>query len=220
MMGQLSYLHLIQRSAMVTVNCYIVFDPDTAQTLVIDPGGEPERLCRVLHEHGLTLKYIVLTHGHFDNIMCTAELKRCTGAVVCMNQKDEFFIRDSEYNAVNYSRVDPIEPFEVERYLYDGDIIDLGDKRVKVIATPGHTPGGISLYIPGSLFCGDAVLRGTTGRMDLAGADLQLLIDSISKKIFTLPEDTVIHCGHHECTTVICMSSVIMILCAKNRKGN
>ena len=191
-----------QKSAMVSVNSYLVFDEATGEAAVIDPGGVCPNVIALLRQQKLRLKYTVLTHGHFDHIMCAAELKEKTNALICMNAADEAFITDSDLNAANFVGIGPIEPFAIDVYLRDGDRVKLGQSYLTVLETPGHTPGSISLYTPGSLLCGDTILRGTIGRMDLPGADTDEICRSIREKIFTLPGDNVIYCGHNANTTV------------------
>lgn len=193
---------LAQRAVSVSVNCYLVFDEASGEAAVIDPGGQAENVCSLLKDQGCSLKYIILTHGHFDHIMCTAELRRRTGAPICMSMADEAFIGDPVLNAADFAKVRPVEAFAVDRYLNEGDRVFLGRSFLAVLETPGHTPGGISLYTPGYLLCGDTILKGTTGRMDLPGADPVLIRKTIREKIYTLPNDTIILCGHNEATTV------------------
>ncbi len=193
---------LPQRTEPVSVNCYLVFDEASGEAAVVDPGGQVENVCRLLMEQRCTLAYIILTHGHFDHIMCASELHRLTGAPICMNAGDEAFIWDSSLNASDFAKSAPVEPFKIDIYLREGDRILLGRGYLTVLETPGHTPGGISLYTPGYLICGDTILKGTTGRMDLPGADPDLIRKTICEKIFTLPGDTLLLCGHHASTSV------------------
>jgi len=201
-MSGLRIKHLPQKSASVRVNCYLVFDEATGEAAVIDPGGQACTITGALDEYRLYLKYIVLTHGHFDHILCTAQLKSITHALICMSKADEPFVTDSNLNAVNFSKASPVTPFAIDLYLREGDRLYLGRNYLSVIETPGHTPGELSLYTPGHLICGDSLLRGTMGRMDLPGADETLARKSVSEKIFTLPNDTIIHCGHNEPSSV------------------
>lgn len=193
---------LPQRSEPVSVNCYLVFDEASGEACVIDPGGQAENICRLLTEQCCFATSIVLTHGHFDHIMCVSNLHRTTGAPICMSAADEAFIRDPALNASDFAGAAPVRPFSIDRYLREGDRINLGRSFLTVLETPGHTPGGLSLYTPGYLICGDTILKGSTGRMDLPGADLDLIRKTIREKIFTLPNDTIILCGHHASTSV------------------
>ncbi len=201
-MAKIQIQHFVQRSEPVTVNCYLLSDPMSQEALVIDPGGDAGRIVEALNSAGWRLKYIVLTHGHFDHTMCTAELACRTGAQVCMSEKDLRFVYDSNLNAANFAGAAPVAYFPVDIFLRDGDKLPLGQEALAVLETPGHTPGELSLYVPGHLFCGDTILRGTTGRMDLPGADPQLAAQAIAEKIFVLPDDTILHCGHGMCSSI------------------
>lgn len=189
-------------AGVVHMNAGLIYDDLTGEAMLIDPGGEANKIIAVLNDKKLSLKYIAITHGHFDHIMAVSELKAQTGALVCMSAKDACFIKDSRLNAVYVRNLPPVPKFQVDRYLENGETINLGEKKVKVIETPGHTPGHLSYYIPGHLFSGDTILKGTTGRMDLKGADISVIERSICKKLLLFPPETIIHCGHGEATTV------------------
>ena len=197
-MGKLSIVQLKLLSASVHVNCFLLYDSQSGEAAVIDPGGGLGEILAELSSRALKLKYIILTHGHFDHTLCTASLKLATGAQVCMHRGDMHLKDDPCENATRFVGVENIKPFRVDVFLEDGSELKLGNEFISVLHTPGHTPGEISLYIPGSLFCGDTVLRGTTGRLDLPGADAALAAASVREKILTLPGETVIYCGHGE----------------------
>lgn len=189
-------------AGIVHMNSSLLYDSVTGEAMVIDPGGEADKICGYIGKKKLKLKYIVVTHGHFDHIMAVSELAAKTGAQVCMNRKEEFFIYDSQWNAVYVRNLPPVTPFRVDLYLKDGDRLMLGSQTIKVLEIPGHTPGHLAYYIDGHLFSGDTILKGTTGRMDLQGADIQMISRSIREKLFLFPDDTIVHCGHGEETTI------------------
>ena len=194
----LHYRSYILHVGPVRVNGYLLYDISTKEALMIDPGGESEHILSELDSLGLTLKYILLTHAHFDHISGVYALWKATGAKVCMSSFDYPYITDSEWNAANVVKNPPVQEFPVSLFLNDGDTLSIGKHIVKILATPGHTPGGISAYIPGHLFCGDTILKGEIGRYDLQGADVEQSKESIRSKIFILPDNTAIHCGHGE----------------------
>lgn len=201
-MSALRVLPLALRSAAVRVNGFLLWDVPSGAAMVIDPGGQPELILDLLAERGLRLAYIALTHGHFDHILGTAELAKKTGARVCMHRGDLDFITDSRLNVSELCGAGPVTPFAVDLFLTEGLRLPLGGESAEVLETPGHTPGSVSLYAARRVFCGDAVLRGTTGRMDLPLADPVLAAVSVREKLLTLPEDTVVCCGHGQPSTV------------------
>lgn len=204
MSGALRFICLpLTVSGLVRVNSYLIWDEESREALVVDPGDEVYKIAELLSEKKLGLKYIVLTHGHFDHISGTAELKRLSSAAVCMSERERHYIADRRYNAVWLMSLPDVERFEIDIALYDAQQLNLGDELIRVIETPGHTEGHISLYYPGHLFCGDTILRGGTGRMDLPGADHELIERSVRERIYSLPDDTLLHCGHNEVSCVI-----------------
>jgi glyoxylase-like metal-dependent hydrolase (beta-lactamase superfamily II) len=199
---EISYQKYVLHAGPVRVNGYLLYDPHSREAAIIDPGGEPEYILKELADQNLTLKYILLTHGHFDHISGTQWLREKTGAQICMNPLDERFITDSEWNASDFVKTSPVPVFKIEHNLKDGDELYLGEQKLHILETPGHTPGELSIYIPEHLFCGDTILKGEIGRWDLPGADVPTSIESVRNKIFSLPEETMIHCGHGEDSTV------------------
>lgn len=176
-------------------NCYILGCPETKKACVIDPGGEHEKILDALKVHDLTLEVIVLTHGHVDHIGGIAGLAKATGASVAIHEDDADMLVDPRINLSNGMGAGAVS-LKADRLLKDGDRIDFGNLRLKVIHTPGHTPGGICLKIGDNLFTGDTLFLRSVGRTDLPGGDHNALIQSIKKKLYKLPEDTVVYPGH------------------------
>lgn len=166
-------------------NCYLVSCDVTKEAVVIDPGGRSKEILRMIEEKGLTVKYIINTHKHWDHTGVNGAIKEATGAVLVAGAHD----------------ADGIKNPGVERLLKEGDRLVFGDCALEVIETPGHTPGGICLYTPGALFTGDTLFSEDVGRTDLPGGDEAALRASIAK-LLRLPEDTTVYPGHEEFSSI------------------
>jgi glyoxylase-like metal-dependent hydrolase (beta-lactamase superfamily II) len=181
-------------------NCYLVSD-DHGTACAVDPGGEPERLAAFVADRGLSLTHIFLTHGHFDHLVGTAGLASATGATVACAAATVPGLRDPGRHMLFPGFGDP-EGWEADLILEDGDVIPVGQLRVTVISTPGHSPGDITLEIGGELFCGDLLFRRSVGRTDLPGGDMNLLLGSVRRLADRYPQTTVVHPGHMDATTL------------------
>ena len=180
----------------LATNCYILSD-DTA--IVIDPAAEPDKILSELRE--VTLTHIIYTHAHWDHILAGDKLKKETDAEVILGEKELDLFNNHTANLNDY--------FDAEgsiaapgRLVREGDRIVSGNITLKVIATPGHTPGGISLYVDEMLFCGDTVFMGSVGRTDFPGGSSKQLKETIRNKIITLDDNVRIYPGHGPATTV------------------
>lgn len=183
------------------VNCYIF--GSRSECIVLDPGGNVEMIHDYIKDQGLSVKYIVLTHCHFDHILAAQSLKDKTNAqiVACSAEKEN--LKNSCINMTGrFTRV----PFglDAEWYVSEGDIISSGEYEFSVIETPGHTSGGMCIYCASEnvLFSGDTLFCGSIGRSDFPTGDYNMLISSIRTKLYSLPEHTKVFPGHEGETTI------------------
>ena len=184
-------------------NCFVVGCEATRQAAVIDPGGHAERVLSALQKDNLDLAAIINTHAHFDHVGANKALKEATGAPLMIHGLDAPMLARASEAAAAWGLRAEASPVP-DRLLEDGDIIDCGNLRFKVIHTPGHSPGGSCYHIAEekALFVGDTLFAGSIGRTDLPGGDYDTLITSIQTKLFILPDDTIVYNGHMEDTTI------------------
>jgi glyoxylase-like metal-dependent hydrolase (beta-lactamase superfamily II) len=183
------------------VNCYILADEKTKEAVVIDPGDDAEDILKIIREKGLTIKYIVNTHAHFDHVGANAKLKEATGAEILLHEADAALLSSTTGQARMFGMKAPHSP-PADRYIRDGDVITAGEVSLTVLYTPGHSSGGISLLEDDMVFTGDALFAGSIGRTDLAGGDLMTLIGSIKTKLLDLPDETRVFPGHGPASTI------------------
>jgi glyoxylase-like metal-dependent hydrolase (beta-lactamase superfamily II) len=182
-------------------NCFIVGCEKTRQAVVIDPGGDADRILAALAKEKLTLSAIIDTHGHFDHIGANQPLQAATNAQIMIHQLDAPMLDDMVQSAAAWGLKVESSP-KPDRLIDEGDVIAFGELELKVLHTPGHTPGGISLYADSAVFVGDTLFSGSIGRTDFPGGDYNTLINSIQTKLFTLPDETTVYTGHMETTTI------------------
>ena len=182
-------------------NCYIAGCEQTRQAAVIDPGGDSDRILMALAKEGFKVAAVINTHGHFDHVGANKALKSATGAPLMIHRQDAPMLVHLAASAASWGMRAENSP-QPDRLLEDGDSIAIGDISLQVLHTPGHTPGGISLYTPGTVFVGDTLFAGSIGRTDFPGGDFDTLIDAIRTKLFTLPDETVVYAGHMQQTTI------------------
>ena len=188
-------------------NAYFYIDDKTQHGFLIDPGYEAEKLLRVIEKHQLIIEKILLTHGHFDHIGAVNELQDQLKVPVCMQKNGCNYVKNLDMNGSNFFYSPPVTiDCEVTFLEDDSDIIlsSNADFKLKIIPVPGHTTDGAMYYseVDGVAFVGDTIFKSSIGRTDLPGGNYEILIDSIKRKILTLPDDTILLSGHSEPTTV------------------
>ena len=177
------------------VFCYIMACPTTKDALVIDPAGDEERIVERIKEKGLNPKYIVNTHGHGDHLCGNDKVKALTDAKIVMHELDnQMFTSPQGQETARQWGFTPSPPADMT--VKDGDEIIVGDISLKVIHTPGHTPGGICLLGDGNLCTGDTLFVGGIGRTDLPGASVTQFMTSIKERLLILPGETIVWPGH------------------------
>lgn len=189
----------VNAGAIMGINCYIIQDEKTKETMIIDPGNVPENLIEVLDAMQVKMKYILLTHCHGDHIGGVSKIKEKYGGKVLVHTKDAVGLKDVNINLSTHIGLEPIILQEDAR-LNDGDLLHVGNLEFQVIHTPGHTCGSISLYCEQEkmLFSGDTLFRGSWGRIDLPTSSFEDIISSITNKLIKLPTDTIVYPGHRK----------------------
>lgn len=184
-------------------NCYIIFDEESKETMVIDAAGEVDKIIEMLDILKANLKYIYITHCHGDHIGGVRELQDKKQGKVLVHRLDAPGLSDQDISLTGYMGVNPIV-LSVDSIVDDEDLLHLGNLELKVIHTPGHTCGGSSLYCEKEkmLFSGDTLFRGTWGRTDLPTSSFKDIMDSITNKLMQLPEDTIVYPGHGKSTMI------------------
>ncbi len=187
-------------------NCYLAGKAGSPGCLVIDPGGEAEVVRQAVGESGRLPEAIFLTHGHLDHIGAAAELRKAFSIPLIMHPADQG-LSCNPADMVSFFGLDSPKGLNPERLVEDGDRVEAGGLVFGVLHTPGHSPGGACLLLPGGgepdrVFTGDTLFAAGVGRTDLPGGDERQLADSIRSKLFTLPDETIIHPGHGPSSTI------------------
>ncbi|MEM1550800.1 MAG: MBL fold metallo-hydrolase [Candidatus Bathyarchaeia archaeon] len=190
----------------LSTNCYIIVCERSREAAIIDPGFDrldEDLVLGKIHDLKVVVKYIINTHGHVDHISGNLKIKRETGASIAIHYYDVDMLLDPEKNFSRTMGLDVVSP-PPDILLQEGDELMVGSLRIKVLHTPGHTPGSISLYSEkgGFVFTGDTLFAGSIGRTDLPGSSYEGLISSIREKLFRLPDETKVYPGHGPETTI------------------
>ena len=185
----------------IMANCYILGCDDSRDAAVIDPGDETAKILAVLAEKRLEVRYIINTHGHFDHVGGNKKLKAATGADILIHSLDESMLGRLASSAASFGLSAENSP-PADRTIAEGEEITFGKITLRVLHTPGHTPGGISLHTDGVVFVGDTLFAGSIGRTDFPGGDYDTLISSIRQKLFALDDTVKVLSGHGPETTI------------------
>lgn len=187
----------------IQTNCYIAGCEQTKEGVVIDPSADPDRILAEIKDSELEIKYILLTHAHFDHILAAGPLLEAVQAPMALHPLDLPLLRNS--GGAKFFGIPQIPPTpEPDMELAEGDAITFGDYTLQVLFTPGHTTGHVSFYEPSArvIFDGDVLFAGGIGRTDLPGGDYQTLMNTIKEKLMILPDDTTVCSGHGPVTTI------------------
>ena len=190
------------------MNCYILWSVPGGECIVVDPGmmldSEREMITSFIDGNNLTVKHLLLTHCHIDHACGARWLSQHYGVEIEAGAKEAVIAENIPLQAQRFGLKIDSAPLVIDKILSEGDVITLAGEEIKVLETPGHSPGSLSFYIADSsiIITGDVIFQSSIGRTDLPGGSFTQLIDVIKTKILTLPDDTVIASGHGDTTTV------------------
>lgn len=182
-------------------NCYIAWCEFTKKAVVIDPGGDPARILSALRSEGLSVDAIINTHGHADHVMANTKIQEVTKAPLWIHSADADMLGSGSRNLSSFLG-GATSCGTADRLLKDGDVLTIGEFAIKVLHTPGHTPGGICLLSDKAVFVGDTLFAESIGRTDFPGGSYSQLINSIKTKLMTLEDDVKAYPGHGPATTI------------------
>jgi glyoxylase-like metal-dependent hydrolase (beta-lactamase superfamily II) len=195
-------IHLLSLGPLQT-NCYLAGCDETLSAAVIDPAWDGRGIAATAEEEGYTITHILLTHAHFDHVGGLAELKEATGAPVYIHPEAVEMLQQAQRSASMWGLTVPAPPAP-DQMLAEGDVVDVGNLRLRVLYTPGHAPGHVSFYLPEyqALFDGDVLFQRSIGRTDFPNSDHETLLRSIREKLLPLPDETQVFSGHGNPTTI------------------
>lgn len=187
---------------MVATNCYLIFNKENKEALLVDPADNALRISNVIEENGCTLKAILLTHGHFDHIMALNDLKKRYNVPVYAHEEEEDVLKQSSLNLSG--SIGQIYTTQADVYVKDGEHLKLAGLDVIVLYTPGHTKGGVCYYFPEEkvLMSGDTLFHCSIGRTDFPTGSMSQLVRSVKEQLFVLPDDVQVYPGHDSVTSI------------------
>jgi hydroxyacylglutathione hydrolase len=188
----------------LNTNCYLYYDPDSSQAAIIDPGDDADFIINKIQDLNIHPIVILASHGHFDHVLAATELKLAFRIPFLINKMDGNILKRQQKTAKYFTGVKVDPPPLVDKFLKNNQVISVGQGSLKILTTPGHTPGSVCFYDPKFKICfsGDTLFsQGGYGRTDLAGGNKNQIGESL-KKILTLPKDTCFYPGHGPKTTV------------------
>jgi glyoxylase-like metal-dependent hydrolase (beta-lactamase superfamily II) len=201
--GEMTMIIDVMAVGPLSVNCLVLGCDETREGVVVDPGGDVERIVEAVRRHDLAIRYVINTHGHFDHVGGNRQAVAIFGAPLLIHQADAPMLdRVADVGRMYGIQCENSPP--ADGFLVDGMEIEFGTCRMKVLHTPGHTPGGCCLYLAqeNKVITGDTLFADSIGRTDLPGGSHDQLLESIRGKLFTLPDDVVAYPGHGTETSI------------------
>lgn len=187
---------------VLQTNCYVLGDSDSEEAVIIDAGDDAELISHYVNKQELKPKAILATHCHFDHILGVKELRKIFPVPFYIHREDLLLLESMQESARSFLGLELPPPEKPEGFVGEGDFIEMGNQRIKILHTPGHSPGGVSFVTEDSVFTGDALFFGSIGRTDGPGGSFETLVASITKKLFTLPDETIVYPGHGPKTSI------------------
>lgn len=187
---------------VMPTNCYLVWDNISREALVIDPADEGDRIIEWIEREGLNLQAVLLTHGHFDHVYAVEDLRKKYGVKAYIHELEQELLADTEKNCAYM--IEKTLTMAADVLVKDGEELEFGSLKLRVIHTPGHTHGGVCYYFYNSdtLFSGDTLFCRNVGRDDLPTGSREALYSSIKNKLLVLPEEVIVFPGHRGPTTI------------------
>lgn len=185
----------------LSVNCYLLGCESTKEAVVIDPGDNPEEIMKIIENKGLSLRHILATHGHFDHVGAVRRLQVLTSAPFSIH-KEDLGLLESLQEQAEFFGCTGVERPSVDRFIDEGDTVQIGKGILSVLHTPGHSRGGVCYLMDGMVFVGDTLFAGSVGRTDFPGCSQQVLLESIRDKLLPLGNEMKVYPGHGPSTTL------------------